>query len=89
MKKVALEDCKLTVAEVAETDEPIVLTKSGEPVAAVVPFTQDDLDSLSLSNNPAFLSILEKSINRAMEEGWVPMSEARRRLGLDDGPGTS
>ena len=82
MKTVAIENCKLSLTDVANTDEPLVLTKSGEPVAAVFPFSTDDLDSLALSSNPDFLRLLEKSVKRAETEGWVPLAEVRRRLGV-------
>lgn len=81
MKTLAVEDCPLSLIEVAETDEPLVLTKRGEPVAAVFPCTKDDVDSLKLSSHPHFLRLLEKSIQRADAEGWVPLAEARRQAG--------
>lgn len=82
MKNVAIENCSLSMTDVADTDEPLVLTRAGEPVAAVFPFSKDDLDSMVLSSNPDFLRLLEKSVKRGETEGWVPLAEVRRRLGV-------
>jgi len=82
MKTLAIENCHLILTDVADTDEPIVLTRAGEPVAAVFPFSKDDLDSIALSSNPHFLRLLEKSMKRGETEGWVPLAEVRRRLGV-------
>lgn len=52
-----------------------------ETRAAVFPFSKDDLDSMVLSSNADFLRLLEKSVNRGVTEGWLPLAEVRRRLG--------
>lgn len=50
--------------------------------ASVFPLSRDDLDSAALSSNPDFLRLLENSVKRAESEGWVPLAEVRRRLGV-------
>jgi hypothetical protein len=41
-----------------------------------------DWETESLSNNPKFLAILERSRKRLREEGGISSDEMRRRLGL-------
>ncbi len=41
-----------------------------------------DWETESLSNNPKFLAILERSRKRLREEGGISSEEMRRRLGL-------
>ena len=62
--------------------EPLVLTKDGHAVAAVVPADDDDVESLLLSNNPQFQAILERSQQRLESEGGLSSAEVRQRLGL-------
>ncbi len=64
-----------------ETD-PTVVTREGKPIAVVVSIEDVDLESLSLSTNPQFLAIIERS--RASHKPGTGMSsdEVRRHLGL-------
>jgi prevent-host-death family protein len=61
---------------------PVVVTRKGRPVAALVPIENADLETISLSTNPKFLAIIERSRQRMKTEGGIPMEEMRRRLGL-------
>lgn len=61
---------------------PVVVTRKGKPVAALVPIENADLETISLSTNPKFLAIIERSRQRMKTEGGIPMEEMRRRLGL-------
>ena len=62
--------------------EVVVVTRRGKPVAAVVGVEEFDLESLSLSTNPQFADLIARSRQRLKEEGGIPASEVRRRLGL-------
>ena len=68
------------------SEELVILTDQGRAVAAVVPATDDDVESLVLSINPAFQAILEKSEHRLRAEGGLSSQEVRKRLGLPLGP---
>jgi prevent-host-death family protein len=61
---------------------PVVVTRKGKPVAALVPIENADLETISLSTNPKFLAIIERSRQRMKTEGGIPMEEMRRRLRL-------
>lgn len=62
--------------------DPVVVTAHGKPIAALIYVTSLDLETASLSTNPRFLAILERSWGRLKREGGIPAEEMRRRLGL-------
>ena len=63
-------------------DEPLVVTVDGEPVAALMAIKNADLETVSLSTNPRFLDLIERSRERHKREGSISSEEMRRRLGL-------
>lgn len=62
--------------------EPTVVMKEGKPIAVVVSIEDVDMESVSLSTNPDFLAIIERS--RASHKPGTGMSsaEVRKHLGL-------
>ncbi|MCL0074055.1 DUF433 domain-containing protein [Dehalococcoidia bacterium] len=54
----------------------------GKPVAALVAIENADMETVSLSANPGFLSLIERSRVRQQAEGGISSEEMRRRLGL-------
>jgi len=63
--------------------EPVFVTKRGKPVIALVPLTKyDDWESVSLSTNPKFLAIIERSATAHKPGTGISTEEMRRRLGL-------
>ena len=66
----------------SDAQEPLLLTKNGHTVAAVVPADDDDVESMLLSINPQFQAILERSQQRLESEGGLSSAEVRERLGL-------
>ena len=61
--------------------EPVVVTRRGRPLVAVMPLTRfDDRESVSLATNAKFMEIVERSRASAREHGTVPLAEVRRRL---------
>ena len=63
-------------------EEPMMLTMDGKPVAALVPIDNADLETVTLSTNPKFLALIERSRTRQRTEGGVTSMEIRRRLGV-------
>ncbi len=61
---------------------PMVLTVQGKPVAALVAITNADWETVTLSTNPQFITLVERSRARQKTEGGVSGDEMRRRLGL-------
>lgn len=47
------------IADVSKNGRPIVVTKHGAPVAAVIAINNDDLEDLVLSKAPQFLADFE------------------------------
>jgi len=66
--------------------EPIILTDRGKPIAALLPIENADMETISLSANPKFLAIIERSRARQEAEGGISSDEMRRRLGLKRAP---
>ncbi len=62
--------------------EPVILTVGGKPIAALVPIQNADLETVTLSTNPQFLSLIERSRTRQKSEGGISSEKMRRRLGL-------
>lgn len=61
---------------------PVIVTVDGKPMAAVVALKNADLETVSLSNNPKFLALIERSRSRGHREGTLTAEELRDRLGL-------
>jgi hypothetical protein len=62
--------------------EPTVVTREGKAIAVVVSIEDVDMESLSLSINPDFLAIIERS--RVSHKPGTGMSsdEVRKHLGV-------
>src|SRR5215510_5341010 len=62
----ATETLATYAAEVAQG--PVIITVAGKPVAALVAIENADLETVSLSTNPAFLALIERSRARRRRE---------------------
>ncbi len=60
--------------------EPLVLTENGSPTAVILALSNVDLETVSLSTNPEFIALIERSRARAGAEGGVSAEEMRRRF---------
>jgi hypothetical protein len=61
--------------------EPFIITKEGKPVAALVSIANADIETVSLSNDPDFIRLIERSRTRQKTEGGISPKEMRHRLG--------
>ena len=61
---------------------PVIFTSHGRPVVALIYIPNADAEAISLSTNPRFLAIIERSRLRQKREGGISSQEMRRRLGL-------
>ena len=84
MRILELSEATAPLAEYARdvSEEPIVLTLDGKPVAVLEAIEDLDQEIASLSNNPQFLAIIERSRARHRAEGGISSEEMRRRLRL-------
>lgn len=62
--------------------QPLVVTQRGRPVAALLPIENADRETVTLSTNPKFLALIERSRRRHKAEGGISSEEMRRRLGV-------
>lgn len=65
---------------------PVLVTRCGKPLAAVISMEGIDRESLAVSTNPKFVSIIEKA-RASRAQGTISAAEMRRRLGT--GPAKS
>lgn len=82
MKTVEVVKATLPLADYTKKvkKEPVIITREGKPVAALVGISNADIETVSLSNNPKFLALIERSRARQKAEGGIPTEEMRRRL---------
>lgn len=62
--------------------EPVIVTRKGKPIVALVSIENADLETVSLSTNRKFLKLIERSRARQRREGGISSDEMRRRLGV-------
>ena len=84
MKIIEQAEAKASLAAYAAgiAQEPVIVTVNGKPVAALVAIENANLETVSLSTNPAFLALIERSRARQRTEGGLSGDEVRRGLGL-------
>ena len=84
MKSIEVSEAVGPLSEYAKelNQEPLILTRDGKPIAALVPIENADLETVTLSTDPKFLAIIERSRSRQRGEGGISSEELRRRLGI-------
>ncbi|MBC6421425.1 MAG: hypothetical protein GDA38_07590 [Hormoscilla sp. SP12CHS1] len=82
MRKVEISEAEAPWAEYVQDREPIVLTRDGQPVAAVVPIQGIDLETLMVSVNPNFIDIIQRSRQSQKEHGRIFLEDVRQELGI-------
>ena len=58
----------------------VIVTDHGQPIAALVPIENADLETASLSTNRRFLELIERSRARVQVEGGLSAEEMRRKF---------
>ena len=83
IRAVEISDAVQSLGEYARqiSAGPVVVTNGGEPVAVVVSVENADMESISLSLNPDFMEIIERSRVRQEKDGGISSEEMRRRFG--------
>ena len=62
--------------------EPVVVTDHGKPVMALIAIEDADLETVSLSTDPRFIALIERSRALYKPGTGVPLEEVRRKYGL-------
>jgi prevent-host-death family protein len=83
MKIIEIAEANATLAEYASglSEEPVIITSNGQPIAALVTLENVDFETIALSSNPKFIELIERSRARRRAEGGISSDEMRRRLG--------
>lgn len=86
MKIVDITEANASLADYTESlsGEPVIITNNGEPIAALINLENVDLETVSLSSNPKFIEMIERSRAWCRQEGGISSIEMRRRLGLSE-----
>jgi prevent-host-death family protein len=61
---------------------PVLLTRRGKPVAALVSVRNADAETLTLSTSPLFMTLIDRSRGRLRSEGSLSQGEIRSRLDI-------
>ncbi len=74
MKVIEKADATASLADYADAVQsgPVVVTRHGQPVAALVPIENADLETVSLATNRPFIDLIERSRARVRAEGGIP-----------------
>lgn len=82
MKTIDLEKASKPLSEYAkEIDKEILVLKSKDkPVAAIVSLKNVDMESISLSTNPEFLEIIEKSRKEFKLGKRISLGEMKKEI---------
>jgi hypothetical protein len=84
MKKLDIGEATDSLAKCVRhaKETQIVVTEGGKAIAILVPVEGVDWESFCVGTSPVFQDIMERSRRSGEAEGWIPMEEVRRELGL-------
>ena len=82
MKTIEATKSKTTLEEYLQnlTDEPLLITVKGKPVAALISVENIDLETAKLSSHPDFIKIIERARSRYKSEGGISSKEMRLKF---------
>ena len=85
MKIIELADANQSLASFVRKagTGPLVVTKAGKPVAALVAVEEEDLETLAVSTSPVFSEMITRSRERLRKEGGIPEEEVKRLLRIE------
>jgi hypothetical protein len=87
MKSVELDEATAALKDYAEqlTQDPIVLTRGGKAIAALVRLRDSDLESFLVSESPVFKRIIRRSRISYKRGGGLSREELEERLAKSRG----
>lgn len=71
MKTIDVGEVASLLENYDSTESPLVLTRNGQPIAALFPVEGTDVETLSLSTNQQFMSVIERSRQSQQDEGRI------------------
>ncbi|MBF2049379.1 MAG: hypothetical protein EDM05_65565 [Leptolyngbya sp. IPPAS B-1204] len=71
MKTVEISELASLLENYGKSEQPLVLTRNGQPVATLFPIEDIDMETLSLSVSPKFIRIIEQARKSQKEEGRI------------------
>ena len=71
MKKIEISEIASLLENYGKNELPLILTRDGQPVAALFSVEDVDMETLSISINPKFIKIVEESRKSQKEEGRI------------------
>ena len=82
MKTINLENALKPLSEYANEvdDEILILKLKNKPIAAIVSLKNVDMESISLSTNPEFLEIIDKSRKDFKAGNKLPLDEMKSEI---------
>jgi prevent-host-death family protein len=79
-----LRDASAVFESLEQDGEPILITRRGRPVAALVPVDPEQADAIILSAAPAMIESRRQAENARAEGRTTPLAEAMKRLDAID-----
>lgn len=67
-------------------NETVVATEHGKPVMALMPIENADLETVSLSTDPRFVELIERSRALYKPGAGIPLKDVRRKYGPEPKP---
>jgi PHD/YefM family antitoxin component YafN of YafNO toxin-antitoxin module len=71
MRTVEISEIASLMENYETTKLPLILTRNGQPVAALFSVEDVDMETFSISINPKFVRIIEESRKSQKEEGRI------------------
>jgi|SoiMetStandDraft_2_1073263.scaffolds.fasta_scaffold274706_1 prevent-host-death family protein len=65
---------------------PVVVTDHGKPVMALMSIENADLETVSLSTDPRFIALIERSRALYKPGTGIPLDEIKRKYGIKSKP---
>jgi len=86
IRTIDIAEATQPLAEYAQRADtgPLVVTANGKPIAVILPIENADTETITLSESPHFLAIIERSRERQQREGGLTSEQVRQRLGLSN-----
>jgi prevent-host-death family protein len=71
MRTVEISEIASLLENYEKTEQPLIVTRNGQPIAALFSVEDIDRETLSLSINQKFIKIIEESRKSQKEEGRI------------------